>query len=99
MRQVQFRARNEMQAPVQSEDQLEWITSSAHVLNVRLFIPLFICLVFITAKDGLSDMPYQLEWITSNAHVLNVRSPRRCWRFCWVIITTQRCLSLTDLVR
>ena len=32
--QVQFRALNELQAPAQSGDQLQWLTSSAHVLNV-----------------------------------------------------------------
>jgi hypothetical protein len=32
--QVQFKALNELQAPAQSGDQLQWITSSAHVLNV-----------------------------------------------------------------
>ena len=34
--QVQFRARNELQAPVQWADQKEWIKLSAQVLNVRL---------------------------------------------------------------
>ena len=32
--QVQFRARNELQAPVQWADQKEWIKLSAQVLNV-----------------------------------------------------------------
>lgn len=32
--QVQFKALNELQAPAQSGDQLQWITSSAHTLNV-----------------------------------------------------------------
>jgi hypothetical protein len=35
--QVQFRARNELQAPVQWADQKEWIKLSAQVLNVSQF--------------------------------------------------------------
>lgn len=38
--QVQFRARNELQKPVQWADQQEWIKLSAQVLNVSSFPPL-----------------------------------------------------------